>query len=473
MSSSTEDAGNCTLEDSHQDLDEARSVTTENDTQSITENPPKETPTVSSCKSETANVNKDQQCDTNSKASVVDADDKDGISIINSLTDSLLLEILSYCDWRTLFFSTRLVCRRWFDLSGDRDVWTDKTVSMGFNSSSQQLRDIKALSLYAPIQDLCFPYMRGFSSADTAGLLQNCPSLTWLSLPNAGGQCGAEVFTALKENCPKLQSLRITTLEGANENKTSSAESFKMIAELTKLKELGFCNMRQLSESTVAHIFNNCKKLEKVVLRGQPTITETILTALSSLPKLRKLNLYTLTSVDNETLDSLGAYLPNLLSLNLHCLQNATSYGLSKLAKLKHLKGLSISVTPFSDTIFTAICLKSITLQCSRLTTLNLEGELENEDVLSDVCYNLKVLKRLIIWGRTCSDVGLKHIAENSHCLESLYYRGRLFTATITGAEYLLSNLPTLKYLTIGLDSHEIEALNIEFPKVTVKVVSA
>lgn len=243
---------------------------------------------------------------------------------INDLSDVLLVEILQYVDWKTLLVSARHVCRRWYDVCGDRSVWKNKQVKIA--SKKLTKKKVKDLLKHAAISDLCIyenailEEQYNLLDAETVNMLCKCwPGLERLSLQSSMQRITPTVIKKLAR-LPKLTCLELFSLFAVNN--TTIAACAKFLPNLTKLvlrfqienvNHQGLMNIAKLSKLTHLQISPSASGDSETVVCN----TEVLTSISENCPLLESFHIRLTHTVDTEAIGLFCSNLEHLKSLHI------------------------------------------------------------------------------------------------------------------------------------------------------------
>ncbi|XP_044001774.1 uncharacterized protein LOC122848022 [Aphidius gifuensis] len=144
---------------------------------------------------------------------------------------------------------------------------------------------------------------------------------------NSEAELHEESITVISNNCKKLKHLEIPYCPISSYYDGNPLSSLTVYVELSKLQYLEYLNLshrKNLSDSTIIAIANNCKNLKKLDIQSCTGLTETALVALTNLENLQKLDVSFLDVIT----DSFVIKLKGLKALRCEGCQKLTDDGI-------------------------------------------------------------------------------------------------------------------------------------------------
>lgn len=211
-------------------------------------------------------------------------------NIINHLPDELLVKIFFYFTVKKLICTIRLVCRRWCNISYDKNLWTRLT--------SDDVQELKNHSIYDIIRRLfCFnDSALKYLSLDRFDIIHEddlswkfpflTPNLNELSLAFCS-QVDKNVLRIFSDRCRNIHSLNLEECNITNDcfhilnnqiNITklnvsycnNLTDEFVIMVSQWNLRDLNIDGVQWISDEAVEHLLHNCQySLEHLWLDGE------------------------------------------------------------------------------------------------------------------------------------------------------------------------------------------------------------
>ncbi|XP_043226730.1 F-box/LRR-repeat protein 7-like isoform X1 [Amphibalanus amphitrite] len=339
------------------------------------------------------------------------------------LPDELILHIFSYLSTNELCFCAR-VCRRWYFLVWEPQLWTSITLTGETTGADRALRQIVKLLCRDTPGTLCHTVERvelnGCARLTDRGLsllARRCPQLRHLELrgcANVSNQALFEVVT----NCPGLEHLdvtgchRITCIDFSSE---ALAGSERQLC----LQYIDLTDCHSLTDAGLQVIVHNCPQLQHLYMRRCDQLTDLGIRHVPSYcVSLREFSISDCSRVTDYGLHELARLGPTLRYLSVAKCDRVSDAGVKQVArscyKLRYLNVRGCEAVSDASMEVVARC-------CQRLRALDI-GKCDVTDhglkMLSQNCPNLKKLSV-----KSCemiSDAGIKFIAYYCRGLQQL-----------------------------------------------------
>ncbi|XP_055948950.1 F-box/LRR-repeat protein 7-like [Argiope bruennichi] len=311
----------------------------------------------------------------------------------DKLPDNLIVKIFSYLSSNELCVSAR-VCRRWYFLVWEPQLWTSVTLS---GERIQVDRGLKTLFrlLCRDSPTLCLTVERinlsGCSKLTDKGLATialKCPELKVLELRGCSWISSRGV-TDIVTRCHSLEKLDLTGCSAVTSvhSRPPSLDSSTITPNPFRLRYLDLTDCQRLDDAGLERIVRHFSQLTHLYLRRCILITD-------------------------EGLKAIASYCVLLRELSVSDCVLLTDFGLYELAKLgANMRYLSVAKC---DRISDA-GVKQIARHCYKLRYLNVRGcEAVSDDALEVVARSCSKLRALDIGKCDITDRGLRVISH--HC---------------------------------------------------------
>ena len=341
-------------------------------------------------------------------------------SHLDSLTDELLIRILSYLTTKQLLGVAR-VCRRFYFLAWEPELWQ----RISFNEESLdvdralkttfQLVARNGVSLANTVKKIS---LTGSTKLTDRGLaliarrcqllqeleLQVCPSVTNGGVLDLTSRCHHLNHLDVS-GCPMVSAVSVTSGVGANKH--------------LGIQYLDLSDCQHVDDTSLRLVVESCPQLQYLYLRRCSQITDAALRSISSYCLLlRELSVSDCPSVSDVGLSELGRLGPSLRYLSVAKCDKLTDSGVRTLARhCYRLRYLNMrGCEQVSDS-----AVEWLSRSCSRLRSLDI-GKCDVSDLgltlLSENCPNLKKLSV-----KSCalvSDRGVESVSKYCRGLQHL-----------------------------------------------------
>ena len=341
-------------------------------------------------------------------------------SHLDSLTDELLIRILSYLTTKQLLGVAR-VCRRFYFLAWEPELWE----RISFNEESLdvdralkttfQLVARNGVSLANTVKKIS---LSGSTKLTDRGLaliarrcqllqeleIQVCPSVTNGGVLDLTSRCHHLNHLDVS-GCPMVSAVSVTTGAGANRH--------------LGIQYLDLSDCQHVDDTSLRLVVESCPQLQYLYLRRCSQITDAALRSISSYCLLlRELSVSDCPSVSDVGLSELGRLGPSLRYLSVAKCDKLTDSGVRTLARhCYRLRYLNMrGCEQVSDS-----AVEWLSRSCSRLRSLDI-GKCDVSDLglclLSENCPNLKKLSV-----KSCtlvSDRGVESVSKYCRGLQHL-----------------------------------------------------
>ncbi|XP_041455282.1 uncharacterized protein LOC121408036 [Lytechinus variegatus] len=349
-------------------------------------------------------------------ADINDDEDWDAIENVDSsafgiLPDEILINIFKYFSHSELCDPIMLVCKKWNILAKDPLLWHYLDLSNKAGIPSDVLQNVfQRCSL---LHGITFRGRDEVSTQEIQAIIDYCPDVASLEFGFVRSMQDDQ-FSLLISRCRSLTSLNMEGCDGITDSLIS-----KLIL-LPKLRCLNLSHCTKLTDGAVFEIARFCDHLEELNINGIPWITDVAVTMLCDerLAKLKCLRL------DGAELTDLSIHhvvqCPNLEELNISFCEQLTDYSLTMLKEWKNPVRLRLQKgKEFSEE---ALANLFISPHLSNLTFLDLSECSELRDPgLINIATRCPLLTHLAIeWCWFISDVSLVQVLDNCRYLEHL-----------------------------------------------------
>lgn len=199
---------------------------------------------------------------------------------IRLLPEEVLSQILSYGTIHETMCVNRLVCRKWFDLCGDRDVWKDKVFICDDDTKTKQLINMLRYSFLTDVA-----VINTVSQSLLTEALEYGQHLKYLTV--AVPTFELEILQRIGRNCVGLQ---VLDLESNSGDVTVGPDDVKGLQNLLKLKRIDLYNFL-VEENAMIDLVENWTELEHLVYCGTPLGDNFIKKLVNSNPNLKTLEI--------------------------------------------------------------------------------------------------------------------------------------------------------------------------------------
>ncbi|XP_030836183.1 uncharacterized protein LOC578435 [Strongylocentrotus purpuratus] len=336
--------------------------------------------------------------------------DEDG-SVFRVLPDELLIHIFKHFSHDELCDPIMLVCKKWNSLAKDPLLWQYLDLSNKAGIPSDVLG-----SVFQRCNLLCGITFRGrdeVSASEIQAIIDHCPNVPSLEFGFVRTMQDDQ-FSLLIGSCRSLTSLNMEGCDGITDSLISR------LILLPKLRCLNLSHCTKLTDGAVFEIARFCDHLEELDIDGIPWITDIAVTMLCDerQAKLRCLRL------DGAELTDISIHhavqCPNLEELSSSFCEQLTDHSLTMLKKWK--KPVRLRLQKGKEFSEEALANLFISPQMSNLTYLDLSECSELRDPgLINIATRCPLLTHLAIeWCWFISDVGLVQVLDNCSLLKHL-----------------------------------------------------
>ncbi|XP_037092613.1 F-box/LRR-repeat protein 7-like isoform X2 [Pollicipes pollicipes] len=312
------------------------------------------------------------------------------------LSDELILHVFSYLSTNDLCYCAR-VCRRWYFLVWEPQLWTSITLTGETTGADRALRQIVKLLCRDSPGTLCPAVERvllnGCARLTDRGLsllARRCPELRHLELrgcANVSNQALFEVVT----HCPGLEHLDVTGCHRVT--CIDFSEVLSSVDRQLNLQYVDLTDCHNLTDAGLKVIVHNCPQLQHLYMRRCEQVTDL---GIKHVP----------------------SYCVNLREFSISDCCRVTDYGLHELARLgPTLRYLSVAKC---DRVSDA-GVKQVARSCYKLRYLNVRGcEAVSDASMEVVARCCQRLRALDIGKCDVTDHGLKMLSQNCPNLKKL-----------------------------------------------------
>ncbi|XP_044002666.1 F-box/LRR-repeat protein fbxl-1-like [Aphidius gifuensis] len=222
--------------------------------------------------------------------------------------------------------------------------------------------------------------------------LENWINFQNLEYLNISCNITPELANAIVKYCKNLKHLCITNSYHQVTNETA----LKKLTKLENLESLVLLYSIELSEESIIAISNNCKKLKRLEIPGcvivpsipgDSLLSPSVLDELSELQHLEHLDLRAAKNLEDSTIIAIANNCTNLKSLVISGCIAITEKALFALTKLESLQKLDVSVLDISDSFI--IKLKGLKelccVGCEKLTDTGIIQFIKNNPDLEEI----------------------------------------------------------------------------------------
>ncbi|XP_044000959.1 uncharacterized protein LOC122847388 [Aphidius gifuensis] len=222
------------------------------------------------------------------------------------------------------------------------------------------------------------------------------PSKNWINFQNLeylGFYCNItpDLANTIVKYCKNLKHLRIH-----NPHRIMNDTALKKLTELENLECLLLVGDVKITEESIIAISNNCKKLKRLEMPhfiivpsivGDPLSSPSVLDELSKLQYLEHLNLSIAKNIEDSTVIAITNNCKNLKSLDIGGCTAVTETALVALTNLENLQKLNIGFLDISDSFIIKLKgLKKLNcLDCKKLTDAGIIQLIKNNPDLEDI----------------------------------------------------------------------------------------
>ncbi|XP_043188259.1 F-box/LRR-repeat protein 7-like isoform X1 [Amphibalanus amphitrite] len=336
------------------------------------------------------------------------------------VSDELILHIFSYLSTNELCYCAR-VCRRWYFLVWEPQLWTSITLTGETTGADRALRQIVKLLCRDNPGTLCHTVERvelnGCARLTDRGLsllARRCPELRHLELRGCS-QVGDQAVMDIVSHCPNLQHLDLTGCHRVRCLDLSQAGADHRL----NLQYLDLTDCHNLTDDSLRVIARHCPQLQHLYMRRCEQLTDAGIRHVPSLcPGLREFSISDCSRVTDFSLRELARLGPTLRYLSVAKCDRVSDAGVAQVArscyKLRYLNVRGCEAVSDAALELVARC-------CQRLRALDI-GKCDVTDhglkVLAQHCPNLKKLSV-----KSCemiSDAGVKYVAYYCRGLQQL-----------------------------------------------------
>ncbi|XP_053387495.1 uncharacterized protein LOC123542197 [Mercenaria mercenaria] len=305
---------------------------------------------------------------------------------INSLPITVLVHIFKNLNVFELLRRASPVCKYWYNLCRDPDLWRSICLVNQHRLSDTDLEKVLWFSDYR---------VRNINLTD-------CRFLT-----NKGVK-----FLVMR--CPQIEVLRVMRCFDLTDVAFEGLYSLGLCSNLRALYMDGCC---RITDNTVLEVSEACPQLRTLHLNQCTRISDSsIIRIAQNCPHLTNLQLDHCSQVTDEAMSEIVMGCPDMMYLNLMCC-GITDKGVKCIAKLSKLTNLDLSNLPrlTSDSVV------YLSKFCKNLQCINVSLNTMMDDwCIAQLAKNLPMLKRLYCVSCSISDKGLEDIAEYRPTLEAL-----------------------------------------------------
>ena len=358
---------------------------------------------------------------------------------INSLSDEVLLNILSYLNPHELHLSGAIVCRKWLHLSRDPSLMKRVILKGDTFGKTEHLVDIlRGASMLTELKIRCrddavvlVQTIAQFSGRQLRKLQINyCPSLT------------EECTSMLEKNCVKL---KIINLDGTG---TISNIATGNLTRLKCLQNIDLFNCKYVAPEHIIDIAINCDFLEHINLGEVTHLNDN---CINTLLQLRKGTLKSITLDGEDLTEAAFCNLSHCDQLEEFDLSFAENLGtlvlkeiscLTKLKRLRYSRGKLLTKKDFCDAFSNKNLKGLVNIDFSECTHFDDECIV----LVSNICDQLEQVT--LDWCENLSDEGIITMIEKCKHIHYLKFVG-LYKITDAVLTNIVQSLPKLKYLNL------------------------
>ncbi|CAC5406639.1 FBXL17 [Mytilus coruscus] len=378
-------------------------------------------------------------------------------SSINRLPMNILLQIFKSLTMCELLCQASLVCKTWYNLCHDPDLWRSVDLSHQHKADDNVL---SCLTSYSDrVTNINLEDTKVLTSHGISLVCVKCKHLQKLKLTRCFS-VENDVLMMVGTSCKNLQCLYLDGCYRISDQWTCSVVfthswgvvkgDFIISDQWTcsvgegcqQLKELVLSRCSQMTDVGISRIAENCHNLENIILDHCNKVTD-------------------------QSVRMLAVNCPDLKTLSLaNC--NITDTGICSIYRMKKLEYLDISNLPGGS--ITAAIVSQLTRKCDNLECLNLSLNLTIDDrcIQEVVRYGQKITKLFCV-NCSLSDEGLMGIASHGRNIEKLDL-GWCKDITDRGIWAVTENCPALKYLGLircdSVSEKGVEAMVDKYPHI-------
>ncbi|XP_063437335.1 F-box/LRR-repeat protein 17-like [Mytilus trossulus] len=355
-------------------------------------------------------------------------------SSINRLPMNILLQIFKSLTMCELLCQASLVCKTWYNLCHDPDLWRSIDLSHQHRADDNVLSRLTSYS--DRVTNINLEDTKILTSHGISLVCVKCKHLQKLKLTRCFS-VENDVLMMVGTSCKNLQCLYLDGCYRISDQWTCSVGE-----GCQQLKELVLSRCSQMTDVGISRIAENCHNLENIILDHCNKVTD-------------------------QSVRMLAENCPELKTLSLaNC--NITDTGICSIYRMKKLEYLDISNLPGGS--ITAAIVSQLTRKCDNLECLNLSLNLTIDDrcIQEVVRYGQKITKLFCV-NCSLSDEGLMGIASHGRNIVKLDL-GWCKDITDRGIWAVTENCPALKYLGLircdSVSEKGVEAMVDKYPHI-------
>ncbi|CAC5424421.1 FBXL17 [Mytilus coruscus] len=393
-------------------------------------------------------------------------------SSINRLPMNILLQIFKSLTMCELLCQASLVCKTWYNLCHDPDLWRSVDLSHQHKADDNVLSRLTSYS--DRVTNINLEDTKVLTSHGISLVCVKCKHLQKLKLTRCFS-VENDVLMMVGTSCKNLQCLYLDGCYRISDQWTCSCKYLHTLGgggkggtSCKNLQCLYLDGCYRISDQWTCSVGEGCQQLKELVLSRCSQMTDVGISRIAeNCHNLENIILDHCNKVTDQSVRMLAVNCPDLKTLSLaNC--NITDTGICSIYRMKKLEYLDISNLPGGS--ITAAIVSQLTRKCDNLECLNLSLNLTIDDrcIQEVVRYGQKITKLFCV-NCSLSDEGLMGIASHGRNIEKLDL-GWCKDITDRGIWAVTENCPALKYLGLircdSVSEKGVEAMVDKYPHI-------
>ncbi|CAC5424424.1 FBXL17 [Mytilus coruscus] len=394
-------------------------------------------------------------------------------SSINRLPMNILLQIFKSLTMCELLCQASLVCKTWYNLCHDPDLWRSVDLSHQHKADDNVLSRLTSYS--DRVTNINLEDTKVLTSHGISLVCVKCKHLQKLKLTRCFS-VENDVLMMVGTSCKNLQCLYLDGCYRISDQWTCSEGLVKRGLHVRIYSVYIWMVVIEsvingpvvISDQWTCSVGEGCQQLKELVLSRCSQMTDVGISRIAeNCHNLENIILDHCNKVTDQSVRMLAVNCPDLKTLSLaNC--NITDTGICSIYRMKKLEYLDISNLPGGS--ITAAIVSQLTRKCDNLECLNLSLNLTIDDrcIQEVVRYGQKITKLFCV-NCSLSDEGLMGIASHGRNIEKLDL-GWCKDITDRGIWAVTENCPALKYLGLircdSVSEKGVEAMVDKYPHI-------